>query len=385
MFDRSKWRTVTLSDVTTEISVRIDNPAEGGYDRFVGLEHFVAGQPVIRKWGSTENLVSAMKVCRAGDILIARRNVYLERAALVEFDALCSGDAIVLRQRLECLVPRYLQFVLNTEHFWRYANANADGSMSKRINVETLLKYEFNLPPIEEQKRITQLLWAADDVCENHRSTLNAINQLYRSQLNFIFRSLEQSEIPVVSLGKIGVWRSGGTPSKTSPEFWNGCITWVTPKDMKADEMNKSTDTLTQVALDNSNIRMLPEETILIVVRGMILAHTFPVAVATTPLTINQDMKGIIVSNDFLPRYIYHWFKYKSNFILRSTEESTHGTKRLSTDFLSKIDVPRAPMTEQYEIVAALEEMRKQTHKTKAQIDKTRQCLAQLTNHMIGM
>lgn len=192
VFDKAKWKPVTLADVADEIASRIENPSESGYTRFVGLEHFVSGELVIRNWGTTENLASAMKVCHAGDVLIARRNVYLRRASMVDFDGLCSGDAIVLREKQDIIVPRFLPFILNTDRFWEYANANADGSMSKRINVKTLMKYTFLLPPLEEQRRLAELLWAADETIQKYNATLHAIQTIqncYEQEMTDILTS----------------------------------------------------------------------------------------------------------------------------------------------------------------------------------------------------
>ena len=79
-------------------SKRVDNPRESEYERFVGLGNFVSGDIKIKTWETTENLDSSAKAFQAGDILFARRNAYLRRASLVDFDGCCSGDALVLRK-----------------------------------------------------------------------------------------------------------------------------------------------------------------------------------------------------------------------------------------------------------------------------------------------
>jgi type I restriction enzyme S subunit len=90
--DKSNWKLTHLGNLLKDISKRVDNPKQSGYDRFVGLEHFVSGDIKIRNWGSTENLASSTKAFEAGDILFARRNAYLRRASLVDFDGR-AGDA----------------------------------------------------------------------------------------------------------------------------------------------------------------------------------------------------------------------------------------------------------------------------------------------------
>ena len=171
--DRNSWRRVRLAEVCDEMSVRVDNPADSGQDRFVGLEHFDSGELKIRRWGTTSNLESSMKAFSSGDVLFARRNAYLKRASLADFDGLCSGDAIVLRENRDVIVPGFLTFILNTDRFWEFAIANAAGTMSRRVNGKTLMRYEFDLPPLDQQRRIAEILWATDLVVQSWRTCAN--------------------------------------------------------------------------------------------------------------------------------------------------------------------------------------------------------------------
>src|SRR6266404_3734859 len=98
-------------------------------------------------------------------------------------------------------------------------------------------------------------------------------------------------------LGKLGRWLSGGTPSMAIPDYWGGDIPWVSPKDMKRSRLWDSIDHVTAKALGNGT-RLAPAHALLIVVRGMILAHTCPVARAELPLAFNQDIKALIPRSD---------------------------------------------------------------------------------------
>lgn len=158
---KKAWTRHTLADCCKEIAQRIDNLAESGYERFVGLEHMETGETSIRNWGGTEEVTSSMKLFKTGDVIVARRNVYLRRAALAGFDGVCSGDGIVLRGNSTVCLPGLLPFILNTNSFWDYVTSQADGTMSKRITVKRLLSYEFALPPLEEQRRIVEVLLAS--------------------------------------------------------------------------------------------------------------------------------------------------------------------------------------------------------------------------------
>ncbi len=186
----------SISNIANVISESIPNPAESGFDIFVGLEHYDSGEVKVTRYGSTQNLVTAVKVFRKGDILLARRNVYLKRAGLVDFDGVTSGDSIVLRVKddLSSLslqsedIRMYLPFVLNTEEFWNYAEKYSDGTMSKRLSPKTLLQYEFDIPDDVTEKN--RLLWQAYKTKESYKAMILATDEMVKSQFIGQFGSI---------------------------------------------------------------------------------------------------------------------------------------------------------------------------------------------------
>jgi type I restriction enzyme, S subunit len=178
--NKSNWKLVKLGDVVEEINLREGNPSTSEYKRFVGLEHFISGNLKIKDWKPTDDLVSAAKVFQSGDILFARRNAYLKRASMVEFDGLCSGDAFVLREDHTKIEPGYLSFIVNSDSLWEYANSNAAGTMSKRVKWRDLAEYEFLLPPKPQQEKIAELLWAMDDVREKGKEVFTRTDTCFK-------------------------------------------------------------------------------------------------------------------------------------------------------------------------------------------------------------
>lgn len=86
-----------VADIADVVNVSVKNPSTSGISVFVGLEHYDVDEPVITRYGSTKMLTTAVKKFNKGDILLARRNVYLRRAGKVDFDGVTSGDSIVIR------------------------------------------------------------------------------------------------------------------------------------------------------------------------------------------------------------------------------------------------------------------------------------------------
>src|SRR5690606_15151108 len=88
--------------------------------------------------------------------------------------------------------------------------------------------------------------------------------------------------------------RSGGTPSKENPTYWNGDIPWASAKDLKVDRLASTAMGITNKALEQGAATLIDAGAVLVVVRGMILARTFPVVETLVPMTINQDLKALI-------------------------------------------------------------------------------------------
>lgn len=192
-------RTYKLKEFAQDISVTIKDAQSSALDKFVGLEHYDSGEPVITRYADTSLLSSSVKEFKANDILIARRNVYLKRAGIAFFSGLTSGDSIVLRIYEDCEtrtgIPkedavRIIPFVLNSNAFWAYANKHADGMNSKRISKKMLYAYEFDLPPLAEQRVLADKLWAAYRLKESYKKLLAATDEMVKSQFIEMFKNL---------------------------------------------------------------------------------------------------------------------------------------------------------------------------------------------------
>jgi len=180
LIQKSKCKEISIREVANEISDRTDNPSTSGFEKFVGLEDFESGELKIQKYSSTEKLISAMKLFKSGDILFARRNAYLKRASIVDFDGVCSGDAIVMRAIKTIIEPLYLVLIMNTDEFWDFAISNAAGTMSKRVKWRDLSTYMFNLPDLNTQKKILnvfQQLQTTQEQLKHQKTILKTLKQ----------------------------------------------------------------------------------------------------------------------------------------------------------------------------------------------------------------
>ncbi len=170
LFDRSKWESVRFGDVVDLVSDTSRNPEAEGITRFIGMEHLEPGSLHIKTWGELVDGVTFTKRCRKGQVLFGKRRAYQRKVAIAEFDAVVSGDIYVFQAKEELLDPKLLPFLCMSERFFQFAVETSAGSLSPRTNWSHLKDFEFILPPLDQQRRIAELLWAVDeDVQESSR------------------------------------------------------------------------------------------------------------------------------------------------------------------------------------------------------------------------
>jgi len=154
-----------FGDMAQNVTDRID-PAEADGDVYVGLEHLDPGSLRIRRWGTPADVIGQKLKFRRGDVIFGKRRAYQRKLAVAECDGICSAHAMVVRAKPKVVLPEFLPFLMQSDMFMERAVEISVGSLSPTINWKTLKVQEFPLPPLDEQRRIAAILWAADETTE---------------------------------------------------------------------------------------------------------------------------------------------------------------------------------------------------------------------------
>ena len=352
-----------MSDVAVEVNDRENNPANSQYERFVGLEHYVSGEVIIRNYGSTQNLESTMKIFQSGDILVARRNVYLKRAATVDFDGLTSGDSIVLRAK-NPVIGRILPFVLNTDAFWDFADQYSDGTMSKRLSPKTLMTYEFDLPNEDELESFADLLWAANDARESYQELLRQTDELVKSQFIELFGDpvTNSKKLPTMKLSKLGELNRGVSKSRprNKPELMGGPYPLVQTGEVTAAELyiTNYENTYSEAGLAQS--KMWPKGTLCIT----IAANIAQTGILGFDACFPDSVVGFLANDKVKQIYVHYWFGFFQKILEEQAPQVAQKNINLKT--LSDLDVMVPPIEQQNEFVLFVQ----QTDKSKFEIKK---------------
>lgn len=365
------------------------------------------------------------------DILIVKDGATTGKVSFVDisfpFEKAVVNEHVFVLKTFGGLISKFFFYYLWSQEGNRRILENFQGSAQGGINRQFISNTLVPLPPFNEQKRIVAKLDAIIPRIDSVKARLEKIpivikrfrqsvltaavtgklterwreghpeietwadslsilpNKLNDSYLN-IFEETQHSDLPTTwiyaPLANLGRIQGGGTPSKSNLNFWEGNIPWISPKDMKIDKISNGRDFISKSALDNFSVKLLPEKSILFVVRGMILAHTFPVAITQNEVTINQDIKGLTPSQVINAEYLFLVFKSIQGNILSYVKEATHGTLRLEMTIIQTYAIPLPPLSEQKEIVrqvdrlfALADKLEVHYHKAKARIDKLSQSI----------
>jgi type I restriction enzyme S subunit len=207
---------------------------------------------------------------------------------------------------------------------------------------------------VAEQERLLELLKEKRQAVISHAVTrgLNPTAPLKPSGLAWL------GDIPahwtITPLKYLITLTSGGTPSKENLAYWDGDVPWASSKDLKSEELADTQDHITRRALDDGAAELVPAGSILTVVRGMILLHTFPVVATTVPMAINQDLKALMPRSPISADFLAWMLRGASAEVLSRTDEAGHGTKVLRIETWLAMQVPVPPLAEQASIVRAI-------------------------------
>ena len=152
-------------------------------ERYIGLEHMDTDSLRIRRWGADTTLIGQKLAMKKGDVLFAKRNAYIRRVAVAPFDGLFSAHGMVLRAKTDVCLHDFLPVFMQSDYFMERAIKISVGSLSPTINWSSLNREEFEIPSLDEQRRISDLLWAADDVIQKWETAKQSALQLLESTL----------------------------------------------------------------------------------------------------------------------------------------------------------------------------------------------------------
>ncbi|MBQ6726101.1 MAG: restriction endonuclease subunit S [Bacteroidales bacterium] len=175
--DKTHWKKYRFDEMVQNIAERVE-PSQTDLDVYVGLEHIDPDCLHLSRHGHPSDVEGTKLRFYKGDIIFGRRRAYQRKTALATTDGICSAHAMVVRAKEDVVDPMFLPFLFHSKSFIDMAITISVGGLSPTINWKDIAKQEFLLPPNAEQKRLAELLWAADEVVEKEKREMERMEKL---------------------------------------------------------------------------------------------------------------------------------------------------------------------------------------------------------------
>ena len=331
-----------------------------GYVRFIQIRDFGSDKNVTYIPGSKKN-----RLCTENDILIGRYGASVGK--------ILTGKAGAYNVALMKTIPNpellenkwFYNYLLSDEFQSRLLNV-ASRSAQDGFSKDDIYNFPVPVPPLPEQQRIVTILdesFAAIATAKANaeKNLLNA-RALFESHLQSVFTQRGKGWLEM-RLDELCKFSSGGTPSKSNSGYWNGKTPWISGRDMKSTRLTDSVLHISQAAVDESSTRMASAGTLLILVRGMGLAHGAQIGELMVASAFNQDIRGIHPKPNLLPRYLLFALRDRINSSDTVLSNAAHGTLKIDSDELQKVMIPFPPLEQQRRIVAAIDALSEETQR----------------------
>jgi restriction endonuclease S subunit len=331
--DKSNWETFRFDQIAQKISETAD-PNTTDLEIYIGLEHIDAESIHLKRKGTPADVSGGKLKCYPGDVIFGKRRAYQRKAAIVDFEGICSAHAFVFRAIPEVIDPELFIFFLHSDLFMHRMVDISVGGLSPTINWGQLKEQEFLLPPKDQQPQLAKLFWAMDQVIEKENDLIYKLRVTLFSQIKSLFDK-EESKIQIKHL-----------VSKEKHE--------------KGAEGIKPYIEIGDINIDNKTIEFKDKES----VKGSIIADTNAILVSKVrpnrgAITIVNEKN--VVSNGFsilvpnlmkvVPNYLFHCLAWNQSFLYlmsRLASGSTYPT--ISDDDVLNYNIPLLSIDSQLQI-----------------------------------
>lgn len=314
-----EWTEYKISDIATLVK----NSWKVGDEKlsYLGLEHIEEAKLRLNGIGSSDDVASNKYRFSSNDVLFGKLRPYFRKVVKPNFDGICSTDMWVLNATEKSDIDFIFYFFANQELI-DLSYSSSSGTRMPRADWKFLSQTLWDIPPLEEQKAIAEVLSSLDDkidLLHRQNKTLEELAQTLFRQW-FIEEADEGWEVGV--LDDILTVKGGTTPSTKNNEFWDGNICWSTPKDLSTNSDMYLFDTarkITESGLSKISSGLLPIGTVLLSSR----APVGYLAIAEVPLAINQGYIAILDDKGFSKYFIYLWLKSNMEYVISNANGST--------------------------------------------------------------
>ena len=265
-------------------------------------------------------------------------------------------------------------------------NGLVNGATRQKLPQSTMRKMKIPYLEINKQQEIVQKIKKIESILSDLNGQLDLLDELVKARFVEMFGDpvINDKKWPTVSVENLcDEIYGGGTPSKAHEEYYeNGDIPWVSSKDMKTDVVTDSQIKINQLGIENSTARLVPVNSVIMVIRSGILKHTLPVAINAVPITVNQDLKVFVPGNKITSRFLAAQFKMQEKSILFGVRAVTADNIEFNSLKARRMIVP--PLELQNQFASFVEEVDKSRSRIQKSLEASQELFDSLMQEYFG-
>ncbi|MYA60513.1 MAG: restriction endonuclease subunit S [Chloroflexi bacterium] len=371
--NKAAWTPVAFGDVVRLSKARSKDPEADGYQRVVGLEHIDPGDLRIRRWAGISDGTTFSSVFRPGQVLFGKRRAYQRKVASADFAGVCSSDIYVLEPCGNALMPELLPFICQTDGFFEHAISTSAGSLSPRTNWKSLASFEFLLPPIQEQRRVVEVLRHAagsiDKLIVLQQTGVRALASAARQEFSQIWGNYPSDQLAGICIKKpqSGIYKSEqhrgrGVPMVNMGELFGN--------DIISDEIE-----MERIEVDDNELRRyrLTSDDLLFGRRSVVLegaGRCVLVGSQNEPMVFESSvLRATLDPNKANNRFVFEWLRSPlGDQQIRRIVTFTTVSGVAGSD-VARVPIPLPPLETQQRIADRLSGLRKSIGSPAKRID----------------
>ena len=253
------------------------------------------------------------------------------------------GKVYLHNQRVGLIEPisaqsclEFIYWLMRWRDYQEFIVNSASGTSVMHTSPSRICEFEFELPPLPEQKAIASVLSSLDDkidLLHRQNKTLEAMAETLFRQW-FIEEAKEDWEY--VELGSVVETSSGGTPSRKEMSYYkDGSIYWVKSKELNGSFITATEEMITDEAVKKSSAKMLPAYSTLIAMYGATVGEY---ALITKPMTCNQAVCAIKENGAYPYTFIFMFVKNQKDELINQAVGSAQ--QNISQILIKKLPIP---------------------------------------------
>lgn len=270
-------------------------PVEDDKYHYIGLEHLDSGSLQVTRYGSEVAPKGEKLIMKRGDVLFGKRRAYQKKVGIAPFDGIFSAHGMVLRPKEDVVDKDFFPLFINSDYFLDAAIKISVGSLSPTINWGDLKELEFELPGLDEQRKLAKIMWAAEETKQAYKTLLQKTDDLVKAKFEEMFFN-KKEEYPSRKVKDLFTLQMGKTPSRSNLSLWDSAdFKWITVADMSNYSLytEDTKEKISKKAVQTTGIKIVPQNTVIMSFKLSI----GKVAITSEDIYTNEAIMAFLIKN----------------------------------------------------------------------------------------